>query len=117
MVLWLLIAIFVIRSFVIIIQLLGKRWTQGDNVYGSDPLLHQPKGNGLYRWAGILLFIAIIIVSIFQKPQPTPNYPGVPWTEEYAEMQQLNEQIQNLGDQAQVQDVIDQAVAEQGWIE
>lgn len=101
---------------VVFLNLLFRTWTAGNNAYGTDPLLHQPKGNALYRRARLILLIVIIVVSFFQKSQPQPYYAdmfGTPWTEEYAEMQQLNEQIKNLGDQAQMQDIIDQAAAQQ----
>ena len=108
LIVWVLFLIFALRSFVILINLLFTKWTPWDNAYGSDPLAHQPAGNGLYRWAWIILFVAIIIVSMFQKQPPQPDYADI-----MGEMQgQLPADMQ-----AQMQDAIDQAIAEQEWSE
>ena len=50
-----------------------KKWTIGTNAYGSDPLAHQPKSNGLYWLFWVIGFLLSLWISFIT---PTPEFAG-----------------------------------------
>jgi len=55
-----------------IIKVTFSKWTVGENTYGADPLVHQPKSNKNYRllrflWFGISIVLWIITPTVMTQ--------------------------------------------------